>query len=266
MRNDEGDWSYRGRRALVTGASAGIGEAFAHALARRGMDLVLTARRAERLERLAGLLRGEHGVEVRVVPADLAEPGEAARVWAEAGEGGPIHLLVNNAGFGAKGRFDEIGRERQAEMVRLNCTALLELMHLAVAEMRARGAGAVVNVASVAAFQPVPQLATYAAGKAFVLSLSQAVAEESRGSGVRVLALSPGPVATEFQEVAGTEVTERTPGLLDAPEVVEAALEALERGRSEVVPGALNRLGTVAARIFPQTWVLRAAKTIMKAR
>ena len=260
MRDD----GYTGRWALVTGASAGIGEAFAHALAGRGMNLVLTARRADRLSRLADLVAGEHGVKAAYVAADLGEPGAAERVWKEATEGREIHLLVNNAGFGAKGRFDEVDRARQAEMVQLNCTALLELMHLALPAMRARGAGGIVNVASVAAFQPIPQLATYGASKAFVLSLSQAVAEENRDRGVRVVALCPGPVATEFQAVAGTRVSERTPGLLEAREVAEAALRALDEGKDTVVPGAINHLGTVAARLFPRSWVLKAAKTVMK--
>jgi short-subunit dehydrogenase len=257
-------WEYAGRWALVTGASAGIGEAFAHALARRGMNVVLTARRAERLEQLSGALQRKYRVRTAVVPADLAEPGAAERMWEEAGRGREIHLLVNNAGFGAKGRFAELDRERQAGMVRLNCTALLELMHLALPGMRARGEGGIVNVASIAAFQPIPLLATYGATKAFVLSLSQAVAEETRGSGVRVVALCPGPVITEFQEAAGTVVTERTPGLRSPEEVVEAALEALEEGRDTVVPGAVNYLGTVAARVFPRSWVIRAAKVLMR--
>lgn len=259
-----GAWEYRGRWALVTGASSGIGEAFARALARRGMSVVLTARRADRLERLSAELRAAHGVEAETIAADLGAPGAAARVWEEAQREREIHLLVNNAGFGAKGRFDEVELERQEEMVRLNCTAPLELMHGALREMRARGRGGIVNVASVAAFQPVPELATYAASKAFVLSLSEAVAEECRGSGVRILALNPGPVATGFQEVAGTQVTEKTIGLLPAEQVVEAALKALEAGKSSVTPGTVNHLGTIAGRVFPRSLVLRTAKTIMK--
>jgi len=257
-------WEYRGRWALVTGASSGIGEAFARALARRGTSVVLTARRVERLERLAAELRSAHGVETVVVAMDLGEPGVAARVWEEASRGRAIHLLVNNAGFGAKGRFDEVALARQEEMVRLNCTAPMELMHLALPGMRARGEGGIVNVASVAAFQPIPDLATYAASKAFVLSLSEAVAEECRGSGVRVLALNPGPVATGFQEVAGTRVGARTIGILSAERVVEAALAALEAGKTSVTPGMVNHLGTLAGRIFPRSLVLRAAKTLMK--
>src|SRR5690606_15173381 len=166
-------WSYRGRWALVTGASAGIGEAFARALAARGMHLVLSARREERLRALAEELRAAHGVRAETIAADLGAPGAASDLWAAASAGREIHLLVNNAGFGAQGRFDLVPRERQAEMVRLNCVALLELAHHALGPMRERGEGGMINVASIASFQPVPEMATYAATKAFVLSLSQ---------------------------------------------------------------------------------------------
>lgn len=261
---ERGGWEYAGRWALVTGASSGIGEGLARALAARGMSLVLAARREERLAGLAGELRRAHGVEAVAIPADLGKPGAAGVLWMEATDEREIHLLVNNAGFGLKGRFDRLSLERQAEMVRLNCTAPMELMHLALPAMRERRAGAVVNVASVAAFQPIPDLAVYAASKAFVLSLSQAVAEECRGSGVRVLALCPGPVATGFQAVAGTQVTERTPGIMTAEEVAAATLRALETGEDTLVPGVLNRLGTIAGRVFPRSLVVRAAKTVIK--
>ncbi|HEV2146943.1 MAG TPA: SDR family oxidoreductase [Longimicrobiaceae bacterium] len=261
---DRGGWEYAERWALVTGASSGIGEAFARRLARLRMKLVLSARREERLRELAAELRRAHGTEAVVIPADLGKPGAAGVLWMEARDGREVHLLVNNAGFGLKGRFDALSLERQAEMVRLDCTALMELTHLALPPMRARGDGGIVNVASVAAFQPVPDMAVYAASKAFVLSLTQAVAEEQRGSGVRVQALCPGPVATGFQDVAGTQVTERTPGIMTADEVVAAALRALEAGDDAVVPGTLNRLGTLAGRMLPRSLVLRGAKTILK--
>jgi short-subunit dehydrogenase len=261
---DHGVWEYAGRWALVTGASSGIGEAFARRLARLHMRLALSARREERLRDLAAELRRAHGTETVVIPADLGKPGAAGVLWLEATDGREVHLLVNNAGFGLKGRFDGLSLERQAEMVRLNCTALMELTHLALPGMRARGAGAIVNVASVAAFQPIPDMAVYAASKAFVLSLTQAVAEEQRGSGVRVMALCPGPVATGFQEVAGTQVSGRTPGIMESDEVVAATLRALEAGGDTVVPGALNRLGTVAGRMLPRSIVVRAAKTVLK--
>ena len=260
---DGGTWEYSGW-ALVTGASSGMGDAIARALAARGMSVLLAARRAERLRELAVELRREYRVDAEAIPADLGKPAAAGVLWIEATDGREIHLLVNNAGFGLKGRFDALSLDRQAEMVRLNCTALMELTHLALPGMRERRAGGIVNVSSVAAFQPVPDLAVYAASKAFVLSLTQAVAEESRGSGVRVLALCPGPVATGFQEVAGTQVTGRTPGIMTAEEVAEATLRALEAGDDTVVPGALNRLGTIAGRMFPRSLVVRAAKTVMR--
>lgn len=258
-------WEYHGRWAMVTGASAGIGEAFARALARRGMNVVLAARREERLRELAAALRREHGVEAVTIPVDLGKPGAAGVLWVEATDGREIHLLVNNAGFGLKGPFLDLPLERQSEMVRVNSVAPLELLHLATQAMRGRRAGGVVNVASVAAFQPIPLLATYAASKAFLLTLSEAVAEEVRGDGVRVVALNPGPVATEFQGVAGTEVSGRTLGIRTPEQVVEAALRALEGGRSSVVPGWINRVGTVAVRVAPRSLVLKVAKRVMAA-
>jgi len=264
MARNGGAWTYAGRWALVTGASSGLGEVFARDLAARGMSLVLAARRGERLRELAAELRGTYGVEAEAIPADLGRPGATETLWREAARRREIHLVVNNAGFGLKGRFDELPLDRQAEMVRLNCVSLMELAHLALGPMRARREGGIVNVSSVAAFQPIPDLAVYAASKAFVLSLSQALAEECRGTGVRVLALCPGPVATGFQEVAGTQVSGRTPGIRTAEEVVAAALRGLEAGDDTVVPGTLNRLGTLAGRVLPRGLVVRAARTVMR--
>lgn len=259
-------FDYRGRWALVTGASMGIGEAFARALAERGMNVVLCARSADRLRALAQALATGHGVRTDVVPADLARPGAAADAWARATEGRDIHLLVNNAGFGLHGRFESLPRDRQAEMVALNCTAVLELAHLALGDMRPRGAGGIVNVASVVAFQPVPWMATYAATKAFVLSLSQALAEENRGSGVRVLCVSPGPTPSGFQATAGTRVRQGQPGYLQPRAVVDAALAALEAGRTQVAPGLANRLSTVFGRLLPLGTVTRIARRINEKR
>ena len=257
-------WSYRGRWALVTGASAGIGESFARQLAARGMSVVLAARRGDRLRALAGELAGAHGVEAVVVESDLAAPGESARLWASASNGRTIDLLVNNAGFGARGSFAELPLARQVEMVQVNCTALLELTHLALGEMRPRGDGAIVNVASIAAFQPVASLATYAATKAFVLSLTEAIWAEERDAGVRVVALCPGRTPTEFQAVAGTGNADSAFGVRSADQVVEAALRALERGRSYEVPGVENYLATWLVRVLPRSAVTRALKTLVR--
>ncbi|HEX6041847.1 SDR family oxidoreductase [Longimicrobium sp.] len=242
---------YRDRWALVTGASMGIGEAFARALAERGMNLVLCARSADRLQALAADIASAHGVRTHVVAADLGQPGAAADAWARASDGRDIHLLVNNAGFGLHGRFEQLPRDRQGEMIALNCTAVLELAHLALNAMRPRGDGGIINVASIVAYQPVPWMATYAATKAFVLSLSQALAEENRGSGVRILCVSPGPTPSGFQATAGTSVEPSQPGYLEPRAVVDRALAALDGGRTQVTPGAVNRVATVFGRLLP---------------
>ena len=256
-------WSYRGRWALVTGASAGIGEAFARELARRGMNVALAARREDRLRALASELGSTHRVRTAVLPADLGKPGAPGVLWAEATDGREIHLLVNNAGFGLKGRFDELPLERQAEMVRVNCVAPMDLAHYALRGMRARGSGGILNVASIAGYQPIPYLAAYAATKAFMIAFSEAIAEEARGSGVRVVVVNPGPVATEFQSVAGTQVNEKTLGIRTPEQIVADALRALEANRPTVTPGAVNRLAAYASRVSPRGIVVRAAKTIL---
>jgi uncharacterized protein len=257
-------WSYAGRWALVTGASAGLGRAFARQLADRGMHLVLTARRRERLEELAGELEAGSGISVVVVPIDLARPGAADELWAESSRGRSIHLLVNNAGFGAQGRFQEIPLDRQVEMLRVNCEVPLELTHLALREMTGRGEGGILNVSSLAAFQPVPRLATYAASKAFLLSLSEALWAESGGTGVRVVALCPGRTPTEFQAVAGTGDAAGTFGARTPEQVVAAGLRALERNRSSVVPGAENLAASWAVRALPRSLVIGVMKRIVR--
>jgi uncharacterized protein len=259
-------WVYRGEWALVTGASAGLGEVFAHQLAARGMNVVLTARRTERLRTLAAALEKRHHVRTVVVQEDLASPGAATRLWSRASEGRFIHLLVNNAGFGAQGDFHRVDLARQTEMVQLNCTALLELAHHALGSMRARGRGGIINVASIAAFQPVPGLAVYAATKAFVLSLSEALWSENRDAGVRVIALSPGRTPTEFQEIAGTGDPSGAFGLRAPEQVVAAGLRALERGRGSVVPGLENHLATWLVRLVPRSTLTRVVKRMVRAQ
>jgi short-subunit dehydrogenase len=261
-----GPFAWRSRWALVTGASMGIGEAFARALAERGMHVVLCARSEDRLQALAQAIRAEHGVQAHVVAADLAQPGAPAEVWARASAGRDIHLLVNNAGFGLHGRFEALPAERQREMVALNCTAVLELAHLALGAMRPRGGGGIINVASVVAFQPVPWVATYAATKAFVLSLSAALSEENRGSGVRILCLSPGSTPSGFQATAGTRVSRNQPGLLQPREVVDATLAAFDARKTQVAPGAANRIATVFGRLLPLGAVTRIARRINENR
>ncbi|HEX2079255.1 MAG TPA: SDR family oxidoreductase [Longimicrobium sp.] len=260
------EFEYRGNWALVTGASMGIGEAFARALAGRGMNVALVARSANRLAALARAIEAEHGVRAVAVPVDLGEPGGPARTWTQASRAGQIHLLVNNAGFGLAGRFDELPRERQSGMVALNCAAVLELAHLALGEMRPRGTGGIVNVGSVVAFQPVPGKAVYAATKAFVLSLTASLVEENRGTGVRILCVSPGPTPTGFQAVAGTRLREGQVGVLRAEQVVDASLAAFDAGRIHVAPGLANRVGTIFGRLLPVGAAARMARRINERR
>jgi short-subunit dehydrogenase len=258
-------WIWRDRWALVTGASSGLGRVFAERLAERGCHLVLTARRVERLDQLASQLRDSCGVQVVVHPADLSQEGEPARLWSLATEEGrQIHLLINNAGLGARGLFHEVEIQRHLEILRVNCGALTGLAHLALPPMRARGEGGIINLASIAAFQPVPTLATYAAAKAYVLSLSEALWIENHNAGVRVLALCPGRTPTEFQRVAGTGSTEGAFGLRSPEQVVDAGLSAFEQGASSVVPGLENRAATWVTRIMPRSALTRAMKTVVR--
>ncbi len=252
------------RRALVTGASSGIGEVFARRLAAESYDLVLVARRADRLRALADELSGRHATTVETLVADLeTEAGCASveRVLAE----GAVDLLVNNAGFGTYGEFVRLPLDRELAEVKLNVVAVVRLTHAALGPMVGRGRGAVINVASTAAFQPIPYNATYAATKAFVLSFSEAVHEEVKGAGVTVCAVCPGPVRTEFVEQAGIDVA-GVPDLawVDAGEVVSLAIEAARAGRPVEVPGTLNKLTAAASRLAPRSVVRRIAGSIFK--
>ncbi len=242
--------------AMVTGASAGIGEAFARALAARGARLLLTARRQDRLERLAA----ELPVEARVVAADLAAEADRRRLWQEARALPRLDLLVNNAGFGLLGAMADLDRARQLEMVQLNVTALTDLAHrFTVLNRRQGGGGALVNVASVVGLRPVPQHAVYAATKAYVVSLSLALQQEERGQGLRVLALCPGPVPTEFQQVAGVKLDGATDLVtISAEQTAEEGLRALKRGETLWVPGAAMRNVSRVLGLVPRglaTWL-----------
>jgi hypothetical protein len=241
--------------ALVTGASSGIGAAFARTLAARGWRLVLVARRADRLTALAHELGPERTV---VLPVDLARPEAADDVERALAERGvAVELLVNNAGVGHTGRFVEQPEDRLLQMVDLNARAMVALTRRLLPAMVARGRGAVVNVVSTSAFQPVPYLAIYGASKAFALSFTEALADELRGTGVRVQALCPGLTATEFQEVAGTDqVLFNRTGSMTPAVVAEASLAALERGRLRVIPGWSNRL-VAAAQAWAPRWIVR---------
>lgn len=247
-------------RALVTGASSGIGATYAHALRARGERLILVARRADRLAQLAEELGGDEWAVA--FPLDLMDAGAAVQLQERVAAGGfAVDLLVNNAGLGHTAPFDEQPSEVVRAMVDLNVRAVVDLTHVFLPAMKERGRGRIVNVASNAAFQPVPFLTVYAATKAFVLSFTEGLAEELRGSGIQLQALCPGLTQTEFLELAGTHqglrVT-RTP-MLTAEEVVEASLQGLDRGRLRVVTGWTNRLAVFAQRFVPASVPRRVA-------
>lgn len=251
-------------RALVTGASSGIGEAFARALRARGDKLVLVARRGDRLARLAEDLGGAQAA--LPVTLDLAEPDAADRLQETlAARGIAIRLLVNNAGVGYGGHLLAQPRQQHQAMIDLDVRAVLDLTRTFVPPMVERGHGAVINVVSMSAFQPVPFLAVYAASKAFVLSLTESLATELEGTGVTVQALCPGNIPTEFQQVAGTsDVRFNRTAPTSAAEVVEAALRGLQRRALIVTPSAKDRM-TVAAQAFvPRSWVRRAAAELFR--
>jgi short-subunit dehydrogenase len=245
--------------ALITGASAGLGIDFARQLARRGHRLVLVARRKDRLEALAKELGN-----ARAVAADLSKKDAAAKLMADlAANGETVDLLVNNAGFGLIGRFAELDAKRLRQMIDLNCGALTDLCRAVAPDMIARKSGAILNVASTAAFQPGPKMAVYFATKAFVLSLSEALHEELKPHGIKVSCLCPGPTRTEFGDVAGFGGN----GLFDkvameAPAVVEAGLAGLDRNRAVVVTGWVNKLGAASTRFAPRSVVRRIAGAI----
>ncbi|MFL6862239.1 MAG: SDR family NAD(P)-dependent oxidoreductase [Allosphingosinicella sp.] len=234
---------------LVTGASAGLGVEFARQCRARGDELVLVARRKDRLEALAAELGGAHAIA-----ADLARPGAAAETFeAIAALGLEVGTLINNAGFGLGGRFAELDAGRQIEMIDLNVRALTELCRLALPPMLARGAGGILNVASTAAFQAGPYSAVYYATKAYVLSLSEALHEEAKLRGVHVTALCPGPTATEFFAVAGTPDGRLAKMATDPGAVVAAGLQGLARNKAIVIPGRGNRTGAFMSRLLPRS-------------
>jgi short-subunit dehydrogenase len=246
--------------ALITGASAGIGTAIARELASRGHGVVLTARREERLQSLATELASEQEVVAETIACDLADVEERDRLAEELRDRGrAVEILVNNAGFGHQADFATSPRERMIGMVRLNVEAVVDLTGRFLGPMVDRGRGAVINVASLGAFQPLPGSAVYGAGKAFVLSFSEAIRTELRGTGVSITAVCPGPVRTEFTEVAGIGgVEDRTPGAvwMSAEDVARHAIDGAEHDRRVVVPGALNRATALAGQHSPRSVAL----------
>jgi short-subunit dehydrogenase len=238
---------------LITGASAGLGAEFARQCRKRGDELVLVARRRDRLEALATELGGSH-----VVVADLAQPGAPARMLAEVEALGlEIETLINNAGFGVTGRFDKAPADRLLEMIDLNVRALTETCRLVLPAMVGRGRGAILNVASTAAFQAGPNMAVYYASKAYVLSFTEALHQENKDKGVKVSALCPGPTATEFFDVAESSGSTLAKMATDPVAVVTAGLKGLERNRAITIPGLGNKVGAQSNRILPRALMRR---------
>ena len=251
------------QRALITGASAGIGEAFARQLARKGYDVVLVARRRDRLEKLAELITAAHGVAAEIIEADLAQPDAVAAVEARVRQG-DISMLVNCAGFGTRGEFANLPEERELEEIDVNVRALTRLSHSALEMMVPAHSGTIINVASTGAFQPVPYMATYAATKAYVLSFSEALHEEAKPHGVTVTCVCPGATRTEFQQVAGVDERVLRTGWATPDSVAAAALRAAARGKAVLVPGGMNQATALSNRFMPRFVTRKIAGAIFK--
>jgi uncharacterized protein len=251
--------------ALVTGASSGLGAEFARQLGAQGFELVLVARRADRLEKLSSEITAQSGVRCHVIGRDLSRPEAARELFAETTALGlQVDWLVNNAGFGTDGFFPKLPLDREIEQIQVNVTTLVALTHLYLAGMLDRKRGKIINVASVGAFVPTPYMATYSATKAFVLSFSEALASEVSPAGVVVLALCPGATKTEFHDVAGAagklpEFAFTGPGV-----VVQGALAAARRGKHTLVPGFLNKMTVASTRFTPRRVLLMMAGSMFQ--
>lgn len=250
--------------ALVTGASMGLGAAFARDLASRGTNVVMVARSIRSLQELAKTLSDAHGVRCVALEADLADPGSILRIVEVLdGMGVFVDLLINNAGLGLTGRFLNHDLDKELGTIQVNVNALVGLTHAFGQRMAQRGRGGIINLASNAAFLPLPHLATYAAAKAFVLHFTEAIRYEMRASGVQVMAVVPGPTATSFFK--GVSTSMKSTDLDDVRDVVRATLAAFLGGHSVAYPGRLAvRLGTLVPRIFSRDGVVRAAASKTK--
>jgi short-subunit dehydrogenase len=255
--------------ALVTGASSGIGRELAKLLAEDRYDLVFVARRGKRLEELGRDLTAAFGVAAKVIVKDLANPKAPEEILAELQRSElSIDILVNSAGFGVYGPFARTDRQKELEMIQVNVVALTDLTKLLLPAMIGRRTGRILNVASTAAFQPGPLMAVYYATKAYVLSFSEALANELAGSGVTVTALCPGPTETEFQKDAGLEETRlfQSPLLMDASSVARAGFDGMRKGKRVVIPGLGNKLLVQAERFTPRRLVTAIARKIQETR
>jgi short-subunit dehydrogenase len=261
--------------ALITGASAGIGEAIAHELASRGYSLILVARRKERLDQLAQKLTDQHGVRAEAIAADLGKANSRSRIPDRINELGlEVEVLINNAGFATNGAFHKSELDREIEQVRVLVEAVVYLTHTFLPGMARRGHGAILNVASTAGMQPLPYSAGYSAAKAYVLTFSEALHQEQRGNGVTVTALAPGPVATDFWEISGWQVQggqsfEKAvprPAWISPQQAARAGIQGLEAGNRVVVPGLPVRAAMQAVRYLPHAVKLPAIEWMMRGR
>lgn len=256
--------AWEGKWALITGASAGIGDAIAVELAAAGVNLILTARRLDRLEALSSRLRAQHSIQTKVIVADLERPGAPEQIYRETeGLGLSIDLLINNAGFGEYGEFVHSSLDRELGMVQVNCAAVVHLTRLVLPKMVERRRGHIMVVSSLAAYQPVPYLSTYAATKAFDRLFAEGLDEEVKRYGVRVSALCPGPTESEFAQVAGSRPGENRKHQ-SAKEVALRGLEGLAQGKPWVIPYSKGSLQVFALRFFPRRMTSSAAERMFR--
>ena len=252
---------------LITGASSGIGEAFAKRLGAEKHNLVLVARSGDKLRELCAELSSKHQIDCRHFAIDLLESGADAQLFAETEKGGlEIDWLINNAGFGSGGDFAQLDLENELEIIDLNISALVALTHRYLRKMREAKRGTIINVSSAAGFQPIPFMATYAASKAFVSSFSEAIAEENRPFGIKIMALCPGSTKTNFFAAANIERPIQVKGQQTVEEVVETAMRAIRQNKTKVVSGWANYIGSLAGTLVPNSISSRVMAKALRSR
>lgn len=257
-----------GKRVLITGASSGIGYEFSKIFARKGYDLVLISRSMDQLQKISEELRSKHNVAVKVIAKDLSIIGSAEEIYFEAvKEAGTIDILINNAGIQVYGPFSETDKEEELNLININLIALTKLTKLFLKDMTERGNGKILNVGSTGSFAPGPLNAVYCATKAYVLSFSEAIAEETKGTGVTVTTLCPGATKTGFAKRANIENVRLFKGkVMDASEVAEIGYQALMKGKTTVVAGIYNKLVAFSVRITPRSIVTKISHHLMSAQ
>jgi uncharacterized protein len=258
-------YRYTGKTALITGASSGIGEAFAQELAKRGMHVILVARSEQVLQTLALTLTQQYGVCCEVIVSDLSQEKASAHIKAQLQTRGlQVDMLINNAGIGLYEAFEALDAERDHQQVMLNVVAVVDLAHALIPDMVARGEGALINVSSMAAYMPIPYMAVYAASKAFVLSFSEALWAEYHQRGIKVVALCPGPVETSFHQKIEHTVPDAG-SKVPVQEVVATALRTLEKGKSSVIPGRANALTIQSTRLMSRAFLAHTSAGRLRA-